>query len=334
LLTILSSADARADTPRGGEEKPWATVRIHAPDCETSAFRAKAFLRLLDVELLAEHLRPVIDDTSARSVELTVTIDANVCDTGSQVLAVRLSKTGADEVKRFIELGDVPLDARPRAVALAVVEHIRQTRARQLASGSASIEPASDATAHPFRSTDANEPVREAHAPPLGTDVAASGAWRDFIGSGTSFFGANVAVSFPLVATWLRAETDVAALFTSVADPLGNADVSYLSAGLGALVTTRGTPTFFLGPHLELGRASITSNAQITPVTTHDERRAIVLVSAALGMRAPISSHWGIVFELEMGGAARGVKVLADDRAIGSLDGAFASARAGFAFAY
>jgi len=324
---------ARAEPTRG--EAAWATVRIHAPECETAAFRAKAFLQLLDVELVADHLRTETGD-AARSAELTVTIDDTVCDAAQQALAIRLSRGGAEgEIKRFIELGDVAPNARPRALALAVAEHIRQTRASpRLAASFDPGDPSADAAAHPFESTFASEPAHQAPTPRLGADVAGSGAWRNFFSDGSALFGAQLSVSFPIGSSWLRCKADFEALFDHVTDQLGTADLSYYSAGIAALATTRGSTMFFVGPRLELGRATIAGGATVPPFATQKESHAIVLVSGLAGTRLPIGTHWGVLLEIEMGVAALGIKVLADDRAIGSLDGVFASARAGIAFAY
>jgi hypothetical protein len=341
LLALAFVSKAHADPPASkNDQKGWATVRVRAPDCETAGFPANAFLRLLDVELSAEHLRRAKNDSAAENIELTVTIEPTVCDVTARDLTVRLHRGETEsEIKRFVDFGDVAMNARPRALALALVEQIRQALASPGPAAkpplpgpdeSSSFGPPAGGTGH-----GSEEPALRNDPPPrLGNDVAAAGVWRIFFGNDTSMLGARLAFSSPLASTWLRWQADITGLVTNVDDPLGNADVSYLAGGVALIATTRENPALSLGPRIEMGVGSVRSHGEKAPVTLRDGNQPIVLASLIAGMRASIDAHWASILAVEGGVTPVGLTVLADERTIGALSGLFATVHLGFAFAF
>jgi hypothetical protein len=341
LLVLGSMSVARADVPPGNEgEKPWPTVRVLAPDCETGAFRANTFLRMLDLELLTERMKTA-NDGRGRPAEITVAIEATVCDVASQHLAIRLRRSDADvEVKRFIELGDVALVARSRALALAVAEQIRQERAGGGIGAKAFLpdaiepSPAAPERVRPDCCAAANQDAPAGPPPRLGPEFGAAAAYRSFFKGRTSLMGGNLTFSFPLALSWLRGRADVGALATGVDDLMGSANILALSAGFTALASMPKAPALSFGPRVEVGRASVSSKTSVDSATSDDGAKTIVLASLVAGARVPLDSRLAFALDAELGATALGLTVLADDRTLATLRGGFATLRAGLSFAY
>jgi hypothetical protein len=318
-------------------------VGVVAPECETSAFGANTFTRLLDLELFAEQMRTAKDDNEARTVELIVTIESSVCDPASHDVAIRLKRRdGEVEIKRFLELGDVATNARLRALALSVAEQIRQVRTSgefDRKSPSPSEPPPEPRPVAPRR----GDWVSETPAPParrLEPEIVVSGAGRSFFSPMTPLWGGSIALSFPIAPTWLRARSDIAGLTTRLGDELGTADVLLLSTGFALLAASPRSDGFFVGPRVEFGWAGVTAHVSDPSLGTsraasaHNDSHAIALASFVAGTRIALDSHFAALFELEAGAAVYGLAVLADDRTLGSLRGGFGTVRAGLAFGY
>jgi hypothetical protein len=95
-------------------------VRVAAPACPIAPLSVPAFVDSLRVELAGR----------ARAPGTTlVTLAIEPCDTATTRVRVAITNdAGAAEVEREVGLEDIAVDARPRALALAVAELVRGTQ--------------------------------------------------------------------------------------------------------------------------------------------------------------------------------------------------------------
>jgi hypothetical protein len=147
-------------------------VRVAGPACPIAPLSVPAFLDSLRVELAG----------SARPPGSTVvTLAVEPCDAATARVRVRITNdAGGAAAERDVGLEDVALEARPRALALAVAELVRGP---QGASPPLTPRAAVSATASP-----------EA-PPPLRTGGAADAVWEHFPGRGATLWGARLSLS-------------------------------------------------------------------------------------------------------------------------------------------
>jgi hypothetical protein len=321
---------------------------VHAPDC--ASFGAEAFVHLLEVELIGEHLR-IRRDTGDAGADLSVDIPRDLCDDGTRSIRVTV-RAGSTriELDRAIELGDLPSGARPRTLALAVAELIRESRAsKAFEVSAASNEPTRETPLGPPDSSaraigDAkphDEPELPAHRPApdpapvprAHRNLEASACARLFAPDRSLLVGVNAAAAFPLRVDGIVLRADVEGSWMRFNDPLGDVDVSLYLAGLAALLATRTRPMFVLGPHVQVGyaRASGIAHATANPGAGG---RAVLFASLVAGARVDLFSTWKLLAELEGGITLSGLDVAADERVVAALRGGFAALRVGLAFEY
>jgi len=120
-LVALASATAAAEVPP--------PIRVSVPACRSAPFSVEAFLGSLAVEL-AGHVPacclldqgPPPPGADAQP-GLRVTLSIEPCDETATSVDVRVHDAAhASESERRVGLADIPLEARPRALALAVAE--------------------------------------------------------------------------------------------------------------------------------------------------------------------------------------------------------------------
>lgn len=97
-----------------------ANVRLALPTCPIAPFSVPAFVDVLRVELAAR---------AATDGATLVSLAVDPCDTSTTHVQVSATNAaGGYGTARDVDLGDVALDARPRALALAVAELVRLVR--------------------------------------------------------------------------------------------------------------------------------------------------------------------------------------------------------------
>jgi hypothetical protein len=126
-VLLAAAAVAVAGVTAGAAEVP--PIRVSVPACSSAPFSVEAFLGSLEVELaghvpacclLDQAPPPPGGDTQAG---LRVTLSIDPCDQSATSVDVRVHDAAhATASERRVGLGDIPLEARPRALALAVAE--------------------------------------------------------------------------------------------------------------------------------------------------------------------------------------------------------------------
>jgi hypothetical protein len=322
-------------------------VLLRSPKCEAASFDADAFVQHLTIELIAAELRLVRDDAAAPSAEMIVEISARVCDPGAMGLTVAIAanRTGARR-EHAIALHDVEPRARPRALALAIAELIRQDRIEPGVHGRPPSENVDDGVGQskveppsPTRWSEpavptgrAREPAAEERAP-RGPDLLLAAQGRFFAAEPTLFFGANLAGSFSLGTAWLRGRADVGGSWSAVEDSLGRVSMGLYSGGVALLAAAGQSPELVIGPHVELGYAYANGTPIDLRSRASDGGRVVALASLIAGTRLRFH-RWAAAFEVDLGTSLRGVQMFADDRRIAMMEGFFVGARAGIAYEY
>jgi hypothetical protein len=127
LLILTATAVAlRSATVHAADVPP---IRVSVPTCSPAPFSVEAFLGSLAVELagrvpaccLLERGPPPAGGDAPAGPRVTLSIDP--CDGSATSVDVRVHDPAhASDSERRVGLGDIPNDARPRALALAVAE--------------------------------------------------------------------------------------------------------------------------------------------------------------------------------------------------------------------
>ena len=129
LSRVLMAAAAVALTSARAGASDAAPIRISVPACASAPFSVEAFLGSLAVELAGHVPACCLLDQSPQppaggpQAGLRVTLSIDPCDGSATSVDVQVrdpAHPGA--LERRVGLGDIPIEARPRALALAVAE--------------------------------------------------------------------------------------------------------------------------------------------------------------------------------------------------------------------
>jgi|GEM_PF-2248859 len=129
LSRVLMAAAAIALTSAHAGAADAPPIRLSVPACSAAPFSVGAFLGSLEVEL-AGHLpacclldqgpQPLAGDPHAG---LRVTLSIDPCDGSATAVDIHVQDPArGTDLERQVELSDIPIEARPRALALAVAE--------------------------------------------------------------------------------------------------------------------------------------------------------------------------------------------------------------------
>jgi hypothetical protein len=123
---LLLAASALASKPARAMDKP---IEVRIPDCPSAPLSLDAFLSSLRVELAGRDppcctlASPSAGDRDEGAISLRVTLSIEPCDAGTEMVQIRVyDSMHATTADRQVALRDIPSDARPRALALAVAE--------------------------------------------------------------------------------------------------------------------------------------------------------------------------------------------------------------------
>jgi hypothetical protein len=143
FLVLTAAAVALAGARAGAADAP--PIRLSVPACSSAPFSVEAFLGSLEVELaghvpaccLLDRAPPSPGDAGDdpgkpdnQHLGLRVTLAIDPCDASATAVDVRVRDPGRPTgLERRVGLGDIPLEARPRALALAVAELVHSATA-------------------------------------------------------------------------------------------------------------------------------------------------------------------------------------------------------------
>src|SRR5450432_159946 len=125
-ILLLLAAAALAGKPARAMDNP---IEVRIPDCPSAPLSLDAFLSSLKVELAGRDppcctlASPSAGDRDEVPISLRVTLSIEPCDAGTELVQIRVyDSMRATTADRQVALYDIPTDARPRALALAVAE--------------------------------------------------------------------------------------------------------------------------------------------------------------------------------------------------------------------
>jgi hypothetical protein len=157
-LTLASATAGAADPP---------PIRLSVPVCTSAPFSVEAFLGSLEVELaghlpaccLLDRTPPSLGaDPGDSQPGLRVTLSIDPCDESATAVDIRVRDLARPAgLERRVGLGDIPIEARPRALALAVAELVHSATASPPAAPTV-IAPASASVTHADDSGGTPEP--------------------------------------------------------------------------------------------------------------------------------------------------------------------------------
>jgi hypothetical protein len=140
-LPILITAALALGGARASAADP-PPIRVTVPACASAPFSVEAFLGSLEVELAGHVPACCLLDRAPPSpgsdpenpgdpkLGLRVTLSIDPCDEGATAVDVRVRDPARTaDLERRVGLGDIPIEARPRALALAVAELVHSATA-------------------------------------------------------------------------------------------------------------------------------------------------------------------------------------------------------------
>jgi hypothetical protein len=309
-------------------------VAIVPPACLTTLpFAVDAFLGILTTELRTDGVgRVLVAPQGGKPSLAVIVLHVEPCDaTAREVIVTIEDHATAKKVERRVSLGDMAESARPRALALAVAELLRASWLElAMADAPPPTAPVPDevrvAVARRAAAVAPSSP-ESARAPspaPRTLDLSLAVAWRDFPSANASMFGGRAAAGFRVLAPALWLRVDLAGLFGTAQDALGNVDLAMATAGAALLWTSpREAPvSVAVGPHLELG-AAWASGSPLDQATSSFVGAGFVSLASLLGsFTFRIADSWRLAVELEGGVTLVPFEARADSRRVTGTDGA------------
>ena len=230
-LTAAAVVALAALPLRAAEAPP---IRVSLPACPSAPFSIEAFLGSLEVEL-AGHvppccvLAPPPAANDAGTPGLLVALSLDSCDAGASAVDVRVQDgVRGTTAERRVGLGDIPADARPRALALAAAELVHSL--------------AQAPAAPPVAAPPANPTVPAAAMPRRLPKLAASGIVQLESHPGNDMFLLGVAASLAAGRGPWQAALDLQYLAGDPSVDLADVRTTFIAAALTA------------GPRFALGR--------------------------------------------------------------------------------
>ena len=331
---LARSHAARADEP--------ATVQIVVDPCNAGAFDRDIFTRAAEIELRGDGVERVIV-VAARAAGkpeptmATVTLSALPCSADAKEVEMALDDvTTSKSVRRRLTLGDVPVTARPRVLALAVAEllHASWSELRLPRAPPPPVTLPPSVRLAIFEPTPASPPPAQAPThrptdPNLHADLMIEG--RSFPNYGSAVVGPNVAASVrPSASFPVRMRLDLRALFGTSYDPLGSISTRLLGGGVAAvLARTAGPIDVEIGPHLGLGWGSVSGHAAGTNIEASSGGGAVLDASALFLVRVALGGSFWATLAVDVGAVIVPVDGQSADRRAAGFGGPMAGAAVG-----
>lgn len=304
LLAIPAAARA-AETPGPS------VVRVVTPACDLPPLSIAAFVGALRVELAGSVIRCCAPETSATPdrARVEVTLHIEPCDPNARSvgISVRDGATGRAPNGRTVGLEDVPMQARPRTVALAAAELVR----------------AFGESTHPEQGGRLPAaPVPQAPRAQTALVWGAAAELRLFPARHTSLWGARLSLA---VATerW-QIEVDVDGATGSARRDPGTIVVRALSAGVAAGPRwRRGGTSVSLALCADAGQAWIAGEAAGPAVTAGSGSGTIATAGARASIESQVAGPLYIQALVQAGAVASGVTANVDGVAASGIAGPY-----------
>lgn len=365
IFNVVATAAIVSSAQDLGEPAPTPKVEAVVPVCEPGPYDRDRLLALLGVELKTLGIEVVQARAEMRTPEeplpsnllATIVVRATACDENvdSVVLQI-LDHASRKTVERYMTVGDVDREARPRAMALAVVEllgaswaelmmgpsqtsagelpeRVQRPLATRLLTAPALAEADSKALGE-LPAAAAHGPTHEAEGNQEPLTVVerfrldARGTLWGLPSRGTTLLGGQLAVSFePLRELQLFVAGDATFGDTRVAR--GTVGMSWFAGMLGADFVTDHGVQLGVGPRVQLGFARGRGDSDLPNVTERTQSAATFALLIGANLRARLAGSVAASVGFDIGQVIAGVDFLADDQRASGIGGAVASLRVG-----
>ena len=311
-LTLVAPIPARAaDIP---------LIRVFPPECPSGPVSPDDFIDALRVELAGRqpHCCVVGPGGDAANDAVKVTLSIEPCDPATEQVGVTVDVTAPPRtIQRQVSLADLPPEARPRALALAVAELIR----------SAGEAPQPDAVPPPpAPAHDASGGGR--HLPLTGT---VAGQMQSHFSHDTTLWGPRLGITLSSARWQLTLDAGASASRKNV--PLG--ELSFLLAS----ATLFGGPRFALGPVLAsvgpagtLGWARISGQSNMSGVAATSGSNVVGTVGLRAAAEGPATTIVRLLAYVEAGWTVRWLEADVNGQTSAGISGAYLLLAAGVRF--
>ncbi len=312
IVLIAAPAARAADIP---------VIRVFPPQCEPSPVSTDDFVDALRVELAGRqpHCCVVGPGGDGAADAMRVSLSIEPCDGTSQQVGVALDLTSPPRtVERQVSLADLPPEARPRALALAVAELIRE----------AGVSAQADAAMPP--------PPDQAPAVPPARGLTLTGGvvavmHRHFPHGGTTMWGLRLGVSVASERWQVTLEGGAASNRTEVS--LGDLSIFQASASLFV------GPRFVLGPVVAsagpagtFGWARIEGQPNTTETPTISAWATIGTAGVRIAAEGPASAAVRLFGYAEGGYTIRHFEADVNNQPVAGISGGYLVVAAGLRF--
>ena len=311
------------------------TVTIVAPACAHAPLDVAAFAAILRVELRAFPYEVAVAadgpaDGARRAAGPQVTIETAPCaEATTSVEAIVDGAPDGRRVRRAVDLGDVEPAGRPRVLALAVAELLRQ----RAEAATSAAPPAAAPSPAPPPPPAGDAAASAARPPPLGLRLAAEA--RVYSRFSTPLYGGRLGAGRRARRLPIALALDVLFLTGRSQLELGAADLRAIAASVALdWVPLSGAAALAVGPRVELGRASVTGRAGAPAVSAGSTAGLLggAALAGSLALRA--GRAFQPFLELEAGLTLAEVVGLAGAVRAAGFSGAWAAARLGARFRF
>lgn len=358
LATCGASAWALAATvalaqaaPGGGGAPPALLVR--AEPCAHSAYDTEAFVRLLTVELAAlgvgvEPLEGAGGSTTGTRLDTAPALVTIECGAAPGVLVLRVADLATKkELSRETAVTDVAEDARPRALALAVVALVEASWSETLdAAPTAGPLPVdvrarlrarlSDRLGASQTMDEAVTAATEPTEPPHDPSFEASVALRVFPSRSTALLGlrlsalpriaARTHLAFDLEASWGESE------LADAAGSIGTMTLYWLNAGTGIAWRVGERPHLEIGPRVQFGYAHADAHVDRAGARADDDGAFVLSLLASAALRAGPPEGPFATLGLDLGHTPVGIVFLGDQARLSGMADTTLGVRVGVAW--
>jgi len=307
-IVALAAVVIAPITARAADLLP--VIRVLPPQCEATPLSIDDFVDSLRVELAGRlpHCCVVGPDSNPVADAARVTLSIEPCDAATEQVGVTIDLTDPPRtVARQVSLADLPPEARPRALALAVAELIRSAGGPAQPDAAAAIVPQEQPPPPP---------------PQFAVSGNVAGEFRRHLSTDTSLWGARLGIS--LSSSRWQATLDVGAAASRSDVSLGEVSILEGSAGLFA------GPRFLLGPVIAsagpaatLGGAQIVGRSTLSGVTPRTGWGLVSTAGARAAAEGPASGSIRVFGYIEGGYTIRRLDAIADGQQVAGIAGPY-----------
>lgn len=325
-VLLLFSMDVDAQRP---PEVEITGVTLELPRCPELPYDDAQLREHLQLELSMRGFRPLEQvATGTPGGLLGVELELPECTTGSRELTLRVLDADRRRVlQRTLPLSEIPSEARPRTLALAIAEALDRSRPSSAPAPVDAPAPRRPPVPAPVPSPSAGLAPSKASSLQLG--VAAQR--RSPLLDSHPFWGAELSVSRSTpwdTLSWIAE----AAFATNTTDTrLGQMQTDWWSIGLGLDLRERGLLELAVGPRLAL--AYVSARPELASAAPDPATDALmVLWGAGAELALPLAGSWLLRGTLALEQPFRGLVLTAGGERTLSLEGWLLTSGLGFAF--